>query len=111
MIRYYPARQKFLWCQQAFKGAVGTPASRCGVEGPISQKLRQKGLDTAFLQWLEGKADRLPRLHAVRQVKGADFAAAIRAAGWLLQLWTQPDKIAPLTPKDWRARYGLLQDF
>lgn len=81
------------------------------MEGPISNKLREKGLDTRFLVWLEGKADRLPRIHAVRKVKGDTFAAAIRAAGWLRQLWTQPSKIEPLQPEDWEYRYVLLEEF
>jgi hypothetical protein len=75
--------------------------SRCRVDDPISQKLRVRGLDISFLRWLEGKEDRLPRLHAVNQLEGEDLAAAIRAAAWLRQLCFQRDIVVPSSMEDW----------
>jgi hypothetical protein len=81
------------------------------VDDPISQKLRVRGLDISFLRWLEGKEDRLPRLHAVNQLEGEDLAAAIRAAAWLRQLCFQRDIVVPSSMEDWDSRYKLLEDF
>jgi len=74
-----------------------------------TQKLKRLGLDTDFLCWLEGKADRLPHLEAVRKLKDADLAAAIRVTAWLKQL--QPEAIAPKPAEWWNGRYGLLESF
>jgi hypothetical protein len=81
------------------------------VDAPISQRLRERGLDMRFLQWLEGKEDRLPRLYAVHQLEGEELAAAIRAAAWLRQLSFQPDVVAPSSVETWESRYKLLEDF
>jgi len=81
------------------------------VDAPISQKLRERGLDIRFLQWLEGKEDRLPRLYAVHQLEGEELAAAIRAAAWLRQLCSQPNVVAPSSMETWESRYKLLEDF
>lgn len=77
----------------------------------IAEKLRELGLDNKFLEWLEGEEDRLPRLGAVKKIKGDEFAAAIRAANWLAQCFTDRTLIAPHTSEDWDQRYMTLEAF
>jgi hypothetical protein len=71
-------------------------------ETPIKDRLQQLGADVKFLIWLEGEADRLPRLEAVRDVEGDQWAAAIRAATWLR---SQSINDA------WDCRYHILESF
>ena len=77
-----------------------------------SEKLKGLGVDIEFLAWLEGEEARVPDLDRVRKVKDADFAAAIRAAEWLGQHFSEPELISPdNTPDAWRARYELLEQY
>jgi len=73
------------------------------MEHSIAKKLKARGLDTDFLCWLEGEADRLPRWAAVRKLKPEQLVAAIRAVVWLRQLDSEPEVIAPH-----RKKHGLL---
>ena len=77
----------------------------------VSEKLKGRGLDIEFLAWLEGEEPRVPDLECIRKVKDADFAAAIRAAEWLAQHFSEPQLIAPHTSDAWQARYELLEQF
>ena len=76
-----------------------------------SEKLKRHGLDIEFLAWLEGEEARVPDLDHIRKVKDVDFAAAIRAAEWLAQHFSEPELIAPHRPEAWQARYEVLQQF
>jgi len=75
----------------------------------VTEELKGKGLDVEFLAWLEGEDQRLPELERIREVKDADFAAAIRATEWLAQHFSEPELISPQTPENWLARYELLE--
>jgi hypothetical protein len=77
----------------------------------VTDKLSGLGLDVDFLAWLEGKSDRLPRLHGLAEVKDEDLAAAIRAAVWLKQLFSDPALISPQAPDQWLKKYRLLDQF
>ena len=77
----------------------------------MSEKLKELGLDIEFLAWLEGEEPRVPDLDRIRKVRDADFAAAIRAAEWLAQHFSEPELIAPHWPEAWQARYELLAQF
>jgi len=74
-----------------------------------SEKLKGLGLDVEFLAWLEGEDQRLPELERIREVKDADFSAAIRATAWLAQHFSDPKLIFPQTPEGWLARYEDLE--
>jgi hypothetical protein len=76
-----------------------------------SEKIRNLGLDVEFLVWFEGEEPRLPDLERVRKVDDADFAAAIRAAEWLAQHFSDPGLIAPHQPERWLGRYELLEQY
>lgn len=76
-----------------------------------TEKLSRLGLDIDFLRWLEGEADRLPRLDAVARVRPDDFLGAVRAAAWLRQLFAQPDAVVPRLAEEWNSRYWLLEEF
>jgi hypothetical protein len=60
------------------------------------------GADVKFLIWLEGEADRLPRLEALRDVEGYQWAPAIRAATWLR---------SQSINEAWDCRYRILEFF
>jgi hypothetical protein len=76
-----------------------------------ADRLRELGLDVGFLLWLEGSDERIPRLDRVRDINGAKFAAAVRAAVWLNSQFAHPDRIAPDTPEQWLEKYRVLQAF
>lgn len=75
----------------------------------IVDKLKHQGLDTDFLCWLEGEADRLPRWGAVRKLKAEQLVAAIRGAVWLRQLAGHLGVTLPTSPEAWESRYYLLE--
>ena len=77
----------------------------------VGERLRRLGLDVEFLAWLEGPGERLPDPDRVRKIQGEEFAAALRAVAWLSQHFSEPELISPHTPKEWLARYDLLQHF
>ena len=77
----------------------------------VTDKLSGLGLDPDFLTWLEGKNDRLPRLHYLPEIRDEDLAAALRATVWLKQLFLDPELISPQDPDDWVKRYRLLDCF
>lgn len=81
------------------------------MNGPHAKKLRHLGLDLNFLCWLEGREQRLPDLDAIRKVKDAEFAGAIRAAEYLRQLEFEEDLIAPISTSEWGHRYQIVEDF
>jgi hypothetical protein len=81
------------------------------VKRSVGEKLKGLGLDVEFLAWLEGREQRLPELDRVRDVKDADFAAAIRAAEWLGQHFSEPELISPHTADAWQSRCELLEQF
>lgn len=85
---------------------VGTPNGN--IHQPVGKKLRELGLDTEFLCWLEGEAERLPRIDAVRSLKAEELVAAVRAFAWLEGLECDPLAVAPVLPEQWRLRYFEL---
>jgi hypothetical protein len=95
--------------QQADCCPVGTPDKN--VEQPVGEKLRELGLDVDFLRWLEGEAERLPRLDAARKLKPEEFVAAVRAVAFLEGLQHDPAAIAPASPEEWNYRYTVLREF
>jgi hypothetical protein len=80
-----------------------------------ADRLKARGLDTDFLCWLEGEADRLPRRDAVRKLKAEQLMAAVRAAVWLRQLRGHHTPIGPVVEpasrEAWENRYYLLEVF
>ncbi len=81
------------------------------MKGPHAKKLRQLGLDINFLCWLEGREQRLPDIDAIRKVKDAEFAGAIRAAEYLRQREFDVDLIAPISTAEWGHRYQIVEEF
>jgi hypothetical protein len=79
--------------------------------GSVEAKLRQAGLDTDFLAWLEGKADRLPRLGRVHDITPKAFGQAILAATWIRGHIGPPDANQGRDPHEWSRRYLLLEHF
>ncbi len=81
------------------------------MEGRVTTRLRDVGVDVDFVVWLEGKTERLPRYAGIRKVNGEEYAAAIRGSAWLHQHFTDSKLISPISPEQWRRRYHLLQNF
>jgi hypothetical protein len=88
----------------------GHPSDRLK-DTPVSKRLRKQGIDTGFLIWLEGEADRLPRVSAIRHLTGEQLASAIWAAGWLRDASLTPDLEAAYRSDAWEQRYRVLESF
>src|SRR5262249_43322157 len=79
-------------------------------KAPKDESWKQR-VDLKFLEWLEGSADRVPRMNKIRDLDGEDLVTSVRAATWLRQFCAQRERIAPLSAEKWDERYSVLVSF